>query len=101
MCQEIGFRPGRFRMVGRYLPTHHIATDNERQGSMPHIFELAPFDLPWLHRQSRMFPFERLSPRQFVGPDHAFPLLRQGRCGMGQVAYIFDVFGELWVIGRG
>jgi hypothetical protein len=50
MRQEIGFRARRSHMGCQHMATRYITTDDKRQGSMPDIFKLTPFDLPWLHR---------------------------------------------------
>ena len=56
-----------------------IEVDDQRQGAMPDVFELAPFDFARRHGQPRVFPLQGLNAGHFVRAHHRFALLRQLR----------------------
>ncbi len=68
---------------------------------MPDVLEFPPFYFARRQGQSRMLAFQRLHPGQFIGAEHPFPLRRQGRRFLVQMADIPHPFFEEWVVGRG
>src|SRR5271165_3279120 len=101
MRQKVGFRAPGSAGGSQDLAAGDLPTENERTRPMPQIFKLTAFDFAGGQGQSRMQPFERLHPSQFIGTHHFDALLCQLGSSLVQRTNRLDFRVELFVLGGG
>jgi hypothetical protein len=65
------------------------------------VLKFTPFDLAWSQRQTKVFAFEGLDPRQLIGTHGHFSLLGSYACLFIDLTERFDLLFAPRIVGRG
>jgi len=100
MGQKIGFGPGVTRQRCEQLTGHHISTEDERSRAVTDVLELTSFDFARRHRETRMFPFQRLHTGQLIGANGSLSLLMAFWCRVIGRTHINDSDVSIRIVWR-
>lgn len=97
MICEVRFGAGLATRGRDHLPTGDIEVDDQRLRTVPHVFELPPFDLARSQGKTWMLALQGLHAGQLVGAEHPFTRLRQFGCLLVQRVDVCHLLLELLV----